>query len=140
MPWLKLLHISAVIVWIGALLYLPAVVVAVSARREPSTGDPTDAFPRHLLRGLFVNVATPAALVAIASGTAIFMWSGLLAQWLMVKLALVGLLVLGHASCGMLVLRAERGQAVAPAYAVVVTLTSVLWLAGIAWLVLRKPF
>lgn len=136
MPWLKLLHVCAVIAWIGALLYLPTVIAATAHRSAPDA----DALPPRLLRGLFVNVATPAALVAIASGTAIFMWSGLLAHWLMLKLALVSLLVLGHASCGMLLLRVERGQPVARGLAQLVTTASLLWLAGIAWLVLRKPF
>ncbi|MBB1601459.1 CopD family protein [Variovorax sp. UMC13] len=136
MPWLKLLHVCAVIAWIGALLYLPAVIVAASRRGESDK----EALPRHLLRGVFVNLATPAALVAIASGTAIFLWSGLLAHWLMVKLALVSLLVLGHASCAVLLLQAERGQPVARGFAPLLTLSSLLWLAAIAWLVLRKPF
>ena len=35
---------------------------------------------------------------------------GPLAPWLIVKLGVVGLLVLGHASCGMLVLRIERQE------------------------------
>lgn len=138
MPWLKLLHISAVIVWCGALLYLPALVVAAAGSRStgkaPASGRPS------LLRALYTSVATPAALVAITTGTWLFATRGPLAPWLMAKLALVGLLVLGHGVCGLLVLRSERGEVAGLGIASqVVTATTLLWLAGIAGLVLGKP-
>jgi putative membrane protein len=137
-PWLKLLHIAAVIVWCGALLYLPA---AIAAAAGPDRAAAFDRPQRHLLRGLFTAVATPAALVAIASGTAIFLWQGPLAPWLMAKLTVVGLLVLTHATCGLLILRTER-QPRTPlrGACLAVGLLSLVWLGGIAWLVLRKPF
>lgn len=137
MPWLKLLHISAVIVWCGALLYLPALVAAAAGSR--STGTAT-AIGGTRLRAFYTLVATPAALVAITSGTWLFATRGPLAPWLMAKLALVGLLVLGHGVCGMLVLRSERGETAWLSLAGwVVTATTLLWLAGIAALVLGKP-
>lgn len=139
MPWLKLLHITAVVVWCGSLLYLPSIIGAVAA--TPLRG-PHDAEPRlqRLPRSVFIGVATPAALLAIASGTLIFVADGLLAPWLMFKLALVGLLVLGHGSCGYLMLRAERGENGGVRIASHVVLAfMVSCLLGIAWLVLRKP-
>ncbi len=144
MPWLKLFHVSTVILWAGALLYLPLAIAASSARRTANAGTPAalDAPERPILRGLFVGVATPFALLAIGSGTALFLLHGPLAHWLIVKLGFVSLLVLGHAACGMLVLRVERrvaksGTAFA-GYAVAAV--SLLWLACIAWLALQKPF
>ena len=138
MPWLKLLHISAVVVWCGALLYLPALIAA--ATTAPSAA--RDVQPRwsSLPRRVFIGLATPAALLAIVSGTLIFVSQGLLAPWLMFKLGGVGLLVLGHGACGLLVLRSERGQrrGVRLACQGILILT-VLCLLGIAWLVLRKP-
>jgi len=127
MPWLKLVHLSAVIVWAGALLYLPWSIAAAGT-------------PQRMPRGIFTGVATPAALLAIASGTVLFLLHGLLAPWLIAKLALVSLLVLGHAACGMLILRNERGHPVVAFAASCVTAASALWLALIAWLVLGKPF
>ena len=137
MPWLKILHVSAVIAWAGTLLYMPILIAAMGNRRR-AEGD--EGLPPPLLRAVFINLATPAALVAIASGTVIFIGGGLLAHWLIVKLALVGMLVLGHAFCGMLLLRVERGDALAAGVSHLVVVLSLLWLAGIAWLVLRKPF
>lgn len=142
MPWLKLLHISAVIAWSGSLLYLALAITTATSSVAPAAVDPL----RHrLLRVLFTLVATPAALLAIGSGTAIFLLQGPVAAWLFVKLAVVGLLVLGHGVCGMLVLRSERQAGHSPsrgtrAMAGVVGFASVLWLLTIAWLVLAKPF
>jgi len=137
-PWLKLLHISAVVVWCGALLYLPALIAA--ATTAPSAA--RDVQPRwsSLPRRVFIGLATPAALLAIVSGTLIFVSQGLLAPWLMFKLGGVGLLVLGHGACGLLVLRTEQGQRGGVRVAChMVMVLMVLCLLGIAWLVLRKP-
>lgn len=137
MPWLKLLHITAVIVWCGALLYLPAAIAAAGARVPAAAVDPTQ---RRLIRQLFTRVATPAALLAIGSGSLVFLLMGPTAAWLAAKLTLVAMLVLGHAACGMLILQVERGtNRRLPLWTALVTGASVLWLLGIAWLVLHKP-
>ena len=136
MPWLKLLHIAAVIVWCGALLYLPLAVASTAAphRRPVALGDAQD----EILRGLFIWLATPAALAAIGSGTLIFVWQGTLGAWLLAKLALVALLVLGHASFGLLILRVECHESARRVALAVGALLLPLLLA-IAWLVLAKP-
>lgn len=102
MPWLKLLHLAAVIVWSGALLYLPAVLGAAATGRRATDGIAPDV-PRRVL----VMIATPAALVAIMSGSAIFLLYGPVVPWLAVKLGFVGVMVLAHGACAWLVLRAE---------------------------------
>lgn len=137
MPWLKLLHITAVIVWCGALLYLPGALAAAASAAPGQV--PTDT--RHrLLRQLYTLVATPAALLAIASGTVIFVAYDVLAVWLMAKLGVVGLLVLGHGACGLLVLRVERGEyRWTRGLAWFIVTSTLVWLAAIAWLVLEKP-
>lgn len=138
MPWLKLLHITAVIVWCGTLLYLPTLIAsATGPNRAPVFGHSPH---QRVLRGLFTLVVTPAALVAIVSGTAIFVFMGPLTLWLVAKLAVVGLLVLAHAACGLLVLRAERGEARLAGLCAAVTALCIAAIAAVAWLVLRKPF
>lgn len=137
MPWLKLLHIGAVIVWCGALPYL---ALAVATGPQSGAGVLAPARSALLLRWVYVGVATPAALVAIASGTVIFSLRGPLADWLVGKLALVAVLVLLHAACGWLLLRREQGQgtggrAVGPSLAGLASLV----LLAVAWLVLGKP-
>lgn len=135
MPWLKLLHLATVIVWCGALLYLP-VLIANAAVSMQATARAVPQLPRSV----YIGVATPAALLAIVSGTLIFVSQGLVAPWLLIKLAIVGMLAVGHGACGMLILRTERGQhAGVRAARYVLTSVTVLWLLGIAWLVLQKP-
>jgi protoporphyrinogen IX oxidase len=136
-PWLKLLHITAVILWCGSLLYLPA---ALAASASAGTGEVPPDTRHRLLRQIYTLVTTPAALVAIASGTAIFVFQDVMAVWLMAKLGVVGLLVLGHGACGLLVLRVERGEyRWTRGGAWVIGAMTVLWIAAIAWLVLEKP-
>ncbi|UPQ81100.1 CopD family protein [Pseudomonas knackmussii] len=137
MPLLKLLHFAALLCWCGTLLYLPALIAAGTRRSDPL-------FYRdhaHLTRMVFNLVGTPAALIAIGSGTALFLRDGIMAGWLIVKLSTVAGMVLCHALCGVLVLHIERSpeQSVSircrflgAAIATFITAT--------LWLVLAKPF
>lgn len=137
MPLLKLLHFAALLCWCGSLLYLPALIGA-------GTRTSDRLFYRdhaHLTRLVFTLVSTPAALLAIGSGTALFLRDGTLAGWLIVKLTAVTAMALCHALCGVLVLRVERDPARSVtrqclALGVLVPLLIVLTL----WLVLAKPF
>jgi putative membrane protein len=137
MPLLKLLHFMALIGWCGALLYLPAMIAA-------STRSSDQLFYRdqaHLTRAIFNLVATPAALLAIGSGTALFLRESIFDPWLILKLTSVAGMVLCHALCGVLILRTER--LVDPALRRHCLLIGLL-LAGLIgatlWLVLAKPF
>jgi putative membrane protein len=133
-PWLQLLHISAVIVWCGSLLYLPA-LLRQCALLPLVPGTATASWPRQV----FIGVSTPAALLAIGSGTVIFVVEALVTPWLMFKLAGVGLLVLCHGVCGWLVLRAESGLLGRCRFCHLLTTFMLAVLMAIAWLVLRKP-
>jgi uncharacterized membrane protein len=137
-PWLKLLHISAVIVWCGSLLYLPMLVRSTAAPVSESALGLGHSLPRQWPRNVFIGVCTPAALVAIGSGTVLFLLHGLIAPWLMFKLLGVGLLVLGHGICGLLVLRAEAGRVGACRICPALTAAMLIVLLVIAWLVLGK--
>lgn len=137
MPLLKLLHFAALLCWCGSLLYLPALISAGTR-----SGDRL--FYRdhaHLTRLVFTLVSTPAALLAIGSGTALFLRDGTLAGWLIMKLTVVTAMALCHALCGVLVLRVERAPERSVtrqclAIGVLVPLLIVITL----WLVLAKPF
>jgi uncharacterized membrane protein len=133
-PWLKLLHISAVIIWCGSILYLPT-LLRHSAARVPECGAVWRQWPRNV----FIGVATPAALLAIGSGTVIFVAEALVQPWLTYKLAAVALLVLCHGACGMLVIRAEAGRLGACRVCHALSALMLFVLLAIAWLVLRKP-
>lgn len=137
MPLLKLLHFMALICWCGALLYLPAMIAA-------GTRSSDELFYRdhaHLTRTVFNLLATPAALLAIGSGTALFLREAIFDPWLILKLTTAAGMVLCHALCGVLILRIER--AAEPALRRNCLLIGLLLSALIGatlWLVLAKPF
>lgn len=137
MPLLKLLHFASLLCWCGTLLYLPALIAAGTKRSDPL-------FYRdhaHLTRMVFNLVGTPAALIAIGSGTALFLRDGIMAGWLIVKLTTVAGMVLCHALCGVLVLRIERApeQSVSTRCRFLGASIAALMVATL-WLVLAKPF
>lgn len=137
MPMLKLLHFTALIAWCGTLLYLPALIAAGcrSPQRAERPGHP------QLNRTVFNLIATPAALVAIGSGTALFLRDGTFGIWLVAKLTAVAVMVICHALCGLLILQCERQPR--PALTIVCAALGGITLGMIAatlWLVLAKPY
>lgn len=135
MPWLKLLHIVALVLWCASLLYLAA---ALADRARPAPDASAAPLP---LRALFTLAATPAALLAIASGTAVFLANFTLGVWLVGKLTAVAVLVLVHAWCGELTIRLERGDdaRVIRRAAACAGFAGIGLMLAILWLVLAKP-
>ena len=53
MPWLKLLHIAALVIWCGALLYLPALLLqALQLRKDAGFAQGTPPMPRFFITPL----------------------------------------------------------------------------------------
>ncbi|HTN30004.1 MAG TPA: CopD family protein [Pseudomonas sp.] len=136
MPWLKLLHFAALLCWCGSLLYLPALIASGAQGSHPRLHPETD----YPVRVVFTHFATPAALLAIGSGTLLFLLAGEWAGWLVVKLAAVAGMALCHALCGVLVLRLERQPERALAVECIGLGGGAALLVGVTlWLVLAKP-
>ena len=137
MPLLKLLHFMTLISWCGVLIYLPAMIAA-------GTRSSDDLFYRdhaHLTRMVFNLIATPAALLAIGSGTALFLRDGLFDAWLIVKLTTVSGMVICHALCGVLILRVERiAEPTLRRECLAIGVLIVALISATLWLVLAKPF
>ena len=137
MLWLLLLHISAVICWCGSLLYLPALIAGTASQQTAIDQE------RHLGLTLVVYrlFSTPSALIAIISGTGLFLTGGITDHWLILKLTLAVALVACHALSGWIMLRAIKapGSRVTISCgllgAAIATLIPV-----IVWIVLTKPF
>src|SRR5690625_5828071 len=70
MVWILVLHISAMLFWCAALLYLSSLIVGTAH----SQTEITDAPEHHdsMARFVFTHIATPAALLAIIFGTLLF--------------------------------------------------------------------
>ncbi|SDG55278.1 CopD family protein [Pseudomonas seleniipraecipitans] len=137
MPLLKLLHFTALILWCGALLYLPALIAAScrSAHVPDRPGHP------EINRSVFTLVMTPAAIVAIGSGTALFLRDGTFGVWLIAKLTMVAVMVICHALLGLLILQCERHpRPVMQIACAALGGTTLCMVAATLWLVLAKPF
>lgn len=139
MPWLLTLHITALLCWCGALLYLPALVIATHhSQRSTAAVSPPDA--PSLPRLVYCRIATPTALIAIIAGTLVFYRYQIVDRWLILKLMLVTLLVGLHLLTGLLIARAEQhwrprfsGYGYTLALLIFTTITATVWL------VLAKP-
>ena len=96
--WIKLLHIAAIAAWSAGLVYLPA-LFAEHARVE---GEESFRRLRHRTRLTYVVFTSPAAVIAVVTGTLMIPLVATLGIWLVYKLAAVGLLVLVHVYFGRL--------------------------------------
>ena len=137
MLWLLLLHISAVLCWCGTLLYLPALIAGTTSLQSTSEQQ------RHIRMVLTIyrSILTPAALIAIVSGTTLFVVGDIADTWLILKLTLVATLVLCHALMGWMILLVQESsnRNIAPFCALIGAGTIILIL-SIIWVVLTKPF
>ncbi|HEX2256573.1 MAG TPA: CopD family protein [Afifellaceae bacterium] len=97
--WLKIVHFATLLVWAGSLFYLPALMAA-----HARTAD-TPAFMRlrHMTRFTFLAVASPAAILAIISGSLLIVVADVHGGWLVLKLAVVALMAAFHTFCGSIV-------------------------------------
>lgn len=136
MAWLKALHITTLLIWCAGLFYLPGLFAA-----HPRCAD-ASAFRqlRIMTRFTYIVVASPAAVMAILSGTALIYVADVREGWLMLKLAVVSLMVAFHVYCGQLVAKLHRTPAPHPpaAYLTLLIFPSLL-IPTVFWLVLGKP-
>lgn len=100
-----LLHIAALVTWCASLVYLPALIAGIHTDQIEIVE------PRHkygsVARFVFTYIATPAALIAIISGTLVFLFNRTIEVWLIAKLTLVTGLVIAHAFAGLLLLHTQ---------------------------------
>lgn len=138
MIWFLSVHIMSLLVWCASLLFLLSLTVVRCPSRRYTDDELTPRQHDSVVRLLFTIVSTPAALLAIVSGTAVFLLQEINDPWLIVKLTLVTLLVVCHALSGGLILRIESGHTVRLAGQVLMVVSALLMLT-IVWLVMAKP-
>ncbi len=108
-PWLKALHIIAVVCWFAGLFYLPRLFVYHAMSEDETSHARFCVMERKLYRGIM----TPASLAAVALGVWMLILNpGLFASgaWLHVKLTLAAVLIGYHHWCGGLLKRFARGE------------------------------
>lgn len=96
LPHLKALHVAALPIWCAGILAVPVML----ARHDPAIGQEDYARVRRASHYAYTFAVTPAAVLAIASGTALVFVREVYAPWMLLKLAVVALLVGFHAWVG----------------------------------------
>jgi protoporphyrinogen IX oxidase len=134
--WLKFIHVTTIAIWCAGLICLPGLYV--QRAHLPNR----DAL--HRLQGFvrfsYVVLISPAAFVAIATGTALIFVAETFEAWFTAKLFFVGLLVGIHVLTGLVIVRLFEEGEIYPAWRfVAVTVLTVLVTLAILFFVLGKP-
>lgn len=109
--FLKLVHVATLLIWCAGLLGLPALI----AGHQDGHDQQSFSELRRFVRMLYVRILTPAAVIAVASGTALIFARDVFTGWMVLKLALVALMVALHAFEGQLLLESATGELKTPA-------------------------
>ena len=131
----KIVHVTGISLWIAGLVALPFLYI----QRKGRSGD--DLHRLHaFVRALYVNLLSPAAFVAVASGTALIFIEATYETWFSLKLLLVAGLVTVHIASGLVILKLfEDDGKYAEWRAYVSTVLSLTLASGILFLVLGEP-
>lgn len=95
-PYLKALHIAALVIWCAGLFALPLML----ARHDPAIGQADYSKIRLATHYAYTAAVTPAALLAIAAGTLLIFLRDVFVVWMFAKLVFVAMLMGFHAWVG----------------------------------------
>lgn len=132
----KGLHIAALILWCAGLVALPLML----GKHQAGESQASYARLRLLTHDSYTMIVTPAAVTAIAAGTALIYLRGVFEPWMFAKLVAVGLLVCLHALVGhtVLLMSERRGEYVPPSPMPLIA-GSIVTMTVVLILVLAKP-
>jgi len=132
----KGLHIAGILLWGAGLIALPLLL----AQHAPDDGQQEYQRIRRFTHYGYTRLLTPAAVIAVAAGTALLFLRGVFVPWMFGKLVLVASLVVLHAWIGNLVVRmGESNNERQPSPALPLVILGISLLTGILLLVLTKP-
>jgi protoporphyrinogen IX oxidase len=135
LAWVKGIHITTLVIWCAGLLCLPGLFATHC--------EPRDLRPFHRLRAMsrfsYIVIVSPAAIIAILSGSILVWLADVRGGWLPVKLSVVAMMAAYHTLCGHILsqLREPEGFRQGPLLAMVAV--PVLLIPMALWLVLAKP-
>jgi len=138
MLWIKSLHIVLVASWFAGLFYLPRIFVNLAMETEPAAIARLLTMARKLFR-FMTFIAVP----ALACGLWLLLVVGIGRGqgWMHAKLGIVGLIIIYHAYCGILLGRFQRGENTrSDKWYRMFNELPVLGLLGATLLVVIKPF
>jgi len=138
--WLKLLHIAFLAVWCGGLLALPGLLAREYRTPAGEAEGLGHLWQYRMSRFAYDMIVSPAAVVAIGSGTALLFVTKPLEGWMFVKLVAVAGLVVIHMGIGRVIDRIEAPDLrPTPLLAVLLLTAAAVFIGLILWLVLQKP-
>ena len=134
--FLKFVHIATIAVWSGGLIVLPYLFWQ---RRLLAAGPELDRLHR-ITRFVYVVMTSPAAFVAIGSGTALIFLQSTFREWFTLKMVFVGAMVMLHVVAGLVAVRvfAPDGR-FGSRSCVALTSAYLVLIVAIIWVVLAKP-
>jgi len=134
--WLKAIHITAIALWSAGLICLPSLYL----QRAHVTGEAALYRLHELVRFLYVKVMSPAAFIAIGSGTALIFMRQTFEPWFGIKLLFVGVMAMLHTLTGLVVLRLfEQGEIYPVWRFIAVTMFTLLVVSAVLFFVLARP-
>lgn len=123
--------------------FLPVVEVSIDNQLGEDSEAGFNDMPRgvdSIARFVFTHVASPAAIISISAGSAVFLLNQSHHFWLLAKLTLVTLMCLTQAMMGLVIIRAERGNFKwMTLYCRSFLLILSILMIAIVWIVLGKP-
>lgn len=136
MVFVKFLHIMAISVWAAGLVSLPGLYV----QRAKIDRDHDLYRLQKIVRFSYVRVLSPAAFLAIATGTGLIFLQNPFSAWFSMKLAFVGIMVVIHVMTGLVIIRLFDDGEVYPVWRFIsVTVVSGCVVGAIFFLVLARP-
>lgn len=135
LTWLKFIHVATIALWSAGLIALPFLYL----QRKGLAGEALHKL-HAFTRFLYVALVSPAAFVAIGSGTALILMQGTYENWFSAKLLGVSVMTGVHIFSGLMILRLfEPGRVYPLGRFVLVLSVTVLAIGAILALVLGKP-
>lgn len=133
--WLKAAHIVTLSVWAGGLFALPTLL---ALQPDAAHGD-YDRL-RRMSRFAYVALISPAAVLAIITGSALIPLISAEGGWLPLKLSAVAAMALFHLLCGHLLSEVRFApEAYRPGRLQALLLVPLLLVPLVLWLVLARP-
>jgi len=133
---LKFIHLATIAVWSGGLIILPFLFFQ---RRGVEAGPELDRLHR-LTRFVYVGMASPAAFLAIGSGTILIFLQTTFLEWFSLKMLLVAILVMLHVMAGLILAHLfEPGGHFGQLSFIALTSAYLVLITAIILVVLAKP-
>lgn len=132
----KFIHIAAISIWVAGLISLPSLYV----QRAHVKSDDELYTLQKIVRFAYVGVLSPAAFIAVGTGTALIFLQATYGTWFNYKLALIAALVGIHVATGLVIIRLFNEGEIYPVWRFVgVTVITAIIGSAILYVVLAKP-